>query len=115
MRQAEVAITGSSPGDSAEEDPFAHATPLSKAPECPVETLLDGNVNHPPRRGGQEPSDEDTRRGAIKVSLAAAVSSLFGVLYFEFGYALFLVAASTSLAPVVYWVAENRSRWPGSH
>lgn len=44
---------------------------------------------------------------AIRVVACAAISTFFAALYVELGDAIFLVAASTSLALVGYWIAEH--------
>jgi len=48
------------------------------------------------------------------VIVAAAVASFFGGLYFEFGNPLFLGAASTALALIVFWIAEHQLGRHGS-
>ncbi len=64
-----------------------------------------------PEAADKPARDHDTRRLATKLMLASAVTSFFACLYLEFGNGLFLGAASTALALVVYWVAErNRNR-----
>ena len=47
------------------------------------------------------------RGSTIKVVAFAAISTFFAALHVELGDAIFLVAASTSLALVGYWIAEH--------
>lgn len=69
------------------------------------------NEQEAPEPGHEPAVDDDTRRFATKVMLTSAVTSFFACLYLEFGNGVFLGAASTALALVVFWVAEhNRNR-----
>ncbi len=118
MRRAGAPLIGSSPAEVGGERPVEDAARLSEASDGPGEELLlrtdapqTGPQDH--ERRDAEERDVATRRQATKVTIAAAVCSFFGALYFEFGHVLFLGAATMALALVVYWIAEHHLGRPG--
>jgi hypothetical protein len=49
----------------------------------------------------------NSRAAAIRVTMAAAAAAFFGALYLAEGNGLLLAGASTALALVAYWLAEQ--------
>jgi len=99
-------------GDNAGEPRDERDDVAATAPEpldAPPSEQDSGEPGEAPARG------HGSRGQATKMMLASAVTSFFACLYLEFANGMFLGAACTALALVVYWVAEhnrNRSRRP---
>jgi len=92
LRRSESACAGTAPivsedaaERSASDEPTKDGTPSIHADEA--------SIVSPPFR---------------KITLVAAVGALFAALYVELSDDIFLVAASTSLALALYWLANQR-------
>ncbi len=94
------------PDDSASEDVAAR---VGQGPGGqPPEGVPASDSEVPPaEQQVRRESATSVRRQGIKLALAAAAASFFGALYLEHGNGLFLAGASTALALIAYWLAQN--------